>query len=197
MINSSRQVTSSDATKSEPTGLVTSDSLAAESLESGGDFAANNPHAAASKQPSASTTSNTTDTSGATRLAPAVDAEAREAQEGWSETSQLNAGKGLGKGSDSFNPGSVAPTGGYAGASDQARPAGELRPHGTNITEDPTMTGKRVVGAIGTRQDPSRVAELKFQKEAAAVPGGATGGGKDSSVQAGESKFSGLKDEAT
>ena len=128
------QYTSTPATLNEPTGLVTSDSLAGESLTSGGSFASNNPHAAASKQPSASTTSNTTDTSNATKLPPAVDAEAREAQQGWSETSQLNAGKGLGKeagvgptynvggtkgasGGREFDAsgGATAPTGGYAG----------------------------------------------------------------------------------
>ncbi|KAL1593395.1 hypothetical protein SLS60_011003 [Paraconiothyrium brasiliense] len=208
------KVTDPKATLNEPTGLVTSDSLAAESLKNDGQFAANNPHAAASKQPSASTTSNTTDTSGATRLPPAPDAEARDAQVGWQETSQLNAAKGLGKESgvgptynvggtsgaasgrsDSFNPGgNAAPTGGYAGASEQARSAGELRPHGANITEDPNLSGKTVFGEIGTNQDPSRVAELEFAKRDA-LPGEATGAGKDLSSQTGDSKFSGLSDE--
>jgi hypothetical protein len=94
------QVTTDPASKQEipeSVGVVTSDSLAGESLKEGGAFGEGNPHAAASKQPSAGTTTNNTDTSGATVLPPAVDAESREAQEGWSENAQLNAGKGLGK----------------------------------------------------------------------------------------------------
>ena len=101
----------STSTTHEPTGLITSDSLAADSLSSGGSFAASNPHAAASKQPSSSTTSNTTDTSSATTLPPAVDAEAREAEEGWVEEGRLNAGRGLGHSSDV----SGGTTGGFEG----------------------------------------------------------------------------------
>lgn len=186
------KVTDPNATIHESTGLVTSDSLAAESLNSSGSFAANNPHAAVSKQPSASTTSNTTDTSGATRLPPAPDAEARDAQAGWQETSQFNAAQGLsGKSSLSGNQ-SSATTGGYAGASDQAREAGELRPHGANITEDPGMTGQTKFGAVGTLQDPSRKAELEFAKKDALR--GATGAGRESDLgsQTGGSKFGGL-----
>jgi len=48
-------------------------------------------------QPSKSTTTNNRDTSSATTLDPAPDAEAREAREGWNESAQLNAGRGLGK----------------------------------------------------------------------------------------------------
>jgi hypothetical protein len=58
-------------------GLVTSDSLAAESKSNGGTFGANNPHTGVSKQPSNSTTSNITDTSAAERLDPAPDAGSR------------------------------------------------------------------------------------------------------------------------
>ncbi|KAF1986892.1 hypothetical protein K402DRAFT_446383 [Aulographum hederae CBS 113979] len=79
----------------EGTGLVNSDSLAAESLNSGGDFASGN--AAVSSQGAHGSTARTTDTKDASRLDPASDAEARDAQQGWSEESQLNAGRGLGK----------------------------------------------------------------------------------------------------
>jgi len=51
-------------------GFVTSDSLAAESLNDGGDYAEGNPHSAASKQPSKSSNLGTTDTSAAEELAP-------------------------------------------------------------------------------------------------------------------------------
>jgi hypothetical protein len=59
-------------------GLVTSDSLAAESKLNGGTFGANNPRVGVSKQPSNSTTSNVTDTSAAERLDPAPDAATRD-----------------------------------------------------------------------------------------------------------------------
>ncbi|KAJ4305559.1 hypothetical protein N0V90_001090 [Kalmusia sp. IMI 367209] len=207
MSSTGTKVTDPSATQPEPTGLITSDSLAAESLNASGAFAADDPHAAASKQPSKSTTSNTTDTSSATTLPPAVDAEAREAQEGWGEAAQLNAAKGLGKESgvgptynvggstgEGFSEGGFAPTGGYAGASEQATGAGELRPHGANITEDTGLQGKSAFGEIGTENDPSRAAELEFAKRGA-LPGDATGGGKDLGGQDGGSKFSALEDE--
>ncbi|KAF2014779.1 hypothetical protein BU24DRAFT_221188 [Aaosphaeria arxii CBS 175.79] len=148
----------------EAVGTVTSDSLAAESLKSAGAFGEGNPKAAASKQPSHSTTTNTTDTSSAREIPPAVDAEAREARDGWSEAQQLSAGKGLGKesgvgptyntttgastsatgglpgtgstgGSGFPNGGGGSVTGGYAGAADSARVPGEFQPKGTNVQE--------------------------------------------------------------
>ncbi|KIV83316.1 hypothetical protein PV11_05351 [Exophiala sideris] len=54
----------------EPTGPIASDSLAAESLKNQGGFA-ENENATASRQPGASSTWNTTDTSGAKVLPPA------------------------------------------------------------------------------------------------------------------------------
>jgi len=87
------KVTNDPAAKDHPitegAGLITSDSLAAESSA----FQQRNPLAAPSKQPSKSTTSNTTDTSAARALAPAADAEARQAEEAWSETKILNEGR--------------------------------------------------------------------------------------------------------
>jgi len=147
----------------EAVGTITSDSLAAESLKGEGHFGEGNPKAAASSQPSYGTTTNNSDTSGATTLDAAPDADAREAQAEWGETSQLNAGRGLGKeagrgptyntpangarnnsgsGSGEYNTTSggsghipLAPTGGYAGAAELGRDPGELKPHGKNITE--------------------------------------------------------------
>lgn len=199
----------------EAVGIVTSDSLAGESLKGEGHFAEGNPHAAPLKQTSKGLTANTTDTSGATRLDPAVDAEARDAQEGWSETSQLNAGKGLGKESgvgptyntntsgagtgantsdepvfsatggipSTSSAGStgipIAPTGGYAGAADQARAPGELRPKGANIQEGgfpsdaPNASFNNA--EIGSKDDPGRVAEQRFAEESSAGVGGVAG----------------------
>jgi hypothetical protein len=193
---------------------VTSDSLAAESLQGSGSFGEGNPKAAASKQPSASTTTNTTDTSNARKLDPAVDAEARDAASGWSEQRQLSAGSGLGLGKES----GVGPTynkvggatgygtsteppsanveeiaGGYAGAADKVREEeGAFKMKGKNVTEDPELSGKTEFGAVGTSKDPSRQAELDFAKKAAASGGVDLKGG----LQEGESKFSGLSDEA-
>jgi len=61
----------------EPTGPIASDSLAAESLKNQGGFA-ENENATASRQPGASSTWNTTDTSGAKVLPSAEDGTARE-----------------------------------------------------------------------------------------------------------------------
>ncbi|KAH7132236.1 hypothetical protein B0J11DRAFT_521181 [Dendryphion nanum] len=191
----------------EGVGVVTSDSLAAESLKGSGSFGEGNPHAAASKQPSKSTTTNTTDTSGATTLPPAVDAEAREAQQGWSETRQLNAATGLGKNAGvgpTYNtPGATTSatgglpstgaagstavplgggvSGGYAGAADSARAAGELKPKGVNLQEGGFDGATRPNPEIGSKNDPGRAAESKFQLSNA-QPGGATGGGRQGEV---------------
>lgn len=63
---------------------------------------------------------------------------------------------------------------------------------GKNVTEDPNLTGKTEFGAIGTKKDPARQAELDLAKKAAATGGGsATGEEQDRG-----SKFSGLGDEA-
>jgi len=191
-------------------GIVTSDSLAGESLKGDGTFGEGNPKAAASNQPSYSTNTNNTDTSGAARLNPAVDAEAREATEAWSETQQMNAGAGLGKDAGrgptySINTSASGPTGGapdwssddvtggYAGAGEQARDAGELKPKGKGLTETDDLGGKTVFGEIGSRQDPSRKAEVDFFKRNA-LPGGSASA-KDTNAQDGGSKFSGLSDE--
>jgi hypothetical protein len=143
-------------------------------LQESGGFASDNPHAAASQQPSAGSNANNDDTSNATRLAPAVDAEAREAQEGWSETSQLNASRGL-RDSEIETGNHENVTGGYAGAADSARAPGELKPKGKNITEggfDSSAPNASFNNAeIGSKKDPGRVAEAKFQRENAQVAG--------------------------
>lgn len=198
----------------EGVGTVTSDSLAAESLKGSGSFGEGNPKAAASAQPSAGTTTNTTDTSGARKLDPAVDAEARDAALGWSEQQQLSAGSGLGLGKEhgvgptynkvggatGYGTSTQPPSsnveeirGGYAGAADKVREAeGEFKMPGKNVTEDPNLTGKAEFGAIGTSKDPARLAELDQVKKAAAS------GGVDLKGEHQErgSKFSGLSDEA-
>lgn len=187
--------------------------MAAESLQGSGSFGEGNPKAAASKQPSASTTTNNTDISSARKIDPAVDAEARDAASGWSEQQQISAGSGLGLGKES----GVGPTyskvggatghgtstqppsanveeiqGGFAGAADAAQEPGVFKAKGKNVTEDPNLSGKTEFGAIGTNKDPSRQAELDLAKKTAASGGVESKGG----LQEGESKFSGLSDEA-
>lgn len=195
-------------------GIVTSDSLAGESLQGDGHFGEGNPKAAASSQPSAGSTTANTDTSGARKIDAAVDAEARDAASGWSEQQQLSAGSGLGLGKEhgvgpTYNKvggatghgtSTQAPSahveevqGGFAGAADPVlEKEGAFGMPGKNVTEDPNLTGKREFGAIGTNKDPARQAELDFAKKAAASGGVGLKGGP----QEGESKFSGLKDEA-
>ncbi|KAH7385931.1 hypothetical protein BKA66DRAFT_511269 [Pyrenochaeta sp. MPI-SDFR-AT-0127] len=204
----------------EGVGVITSDSLAAESLKTDGDFGAGNPKAAVSGQPSSSTTTNTTDTSNATRLDPAVDAQAREAEEGWGEEKTISSAKGLGKesgvgptynslgsavnssglargvstgtsGFDTGVQGNIAPIEAYAG---QDLEEGVYKPKGKNVTEDPDLKGNTKFGAIGTKNDPARVAEQEFAKKRAEIAGvGAGSAGLDGQ---GDSKFSGLKDES-
>ncbi|KAJ4364898.1 hypothetical protein N0V95_000544 [Ascochyta clinopodiicola] len=198
----------------EGVGTVTSDSLAAESLKGDGSFGEDNPKAAVSAQPSAGSTTNNTDTSGARKLDPAVDAEARDAASGWSEQQQLSAGSdlGLGKehgvgptynkvgGATGYGTSTQPPSsnveeiqGGYAGAADKVREAeGGFKMPGKNVTEDPNLSGKTEFGAIGTKKDPARQAELDLAKKAAASGGVSLQGGQ----QEGGSKFSGLRDEA-
>jgi len=66
--------------RQEPTGAVTSDSLAAESIRQGGGFSENdNAHEMGVK--GSNSTLNTTDTSGATALHPARDGATREKQD--------------------------------------------------------------------------------------------------------------------
>lgn len=198
----------------EGVGTVTSDSLAAESLKGDGSFGEGNPKAAASAQPSAGSTTANTDTSGARKIDPAVDAEARDAASNWSEQAQLSAGSGLGLGKEH----GVGPTynkvggatghgtstqppssnvediqGGYAGAADKVREQeGGFKMPGKNVTEDPNLTGKSEFGPVGTNKDPARVAEQDQAKKNQVAGGVGLAGGQ----QDGGSKFSGLSDEA-
>lgn len=199
----------------EAVGTVTSDSLAAESLKSGGDFGAGNPKAAVSPQPSASTTTNNTDTSSAKKLDAAVDAQAREAEQGWNEERIIASSKGLGKesgvgptynsigssvnssgdsrtvatagsGGEDGVQGNIAPTAAYAAHGETGRPKG------SGIIEDPDLKGRTKFGEIGTKNDPARVAELEFAKKDAARGGISN----RNAGEGGESQFSALKDES-
>ncbi|CAK4030584.1 Hypothetical predicted protein [Lecanosticta acicola] len=173
--------------KNENPGIVTSDSLAGESIKEGGSFAANSDARGPMDQPSAGTTANTTDTSNATRLEPAPDAEARAATSEWSENAQLNAGKTLGKESgvgptynaavgDASNSSSVAgPAPGYA--SHPAPSMGDtFAPKGKNIQEggfDSGAPNASFTTDIGGKNDPGRVALGRMEESNVPVSGGA------------------------
>ncbi|KAI9813398.1 MAG: hypothetical protein M1827_004072 [Pycnora praestabilis] len=75
----------------EGPGGITSDSLAADSTKSGGAFSENKGAAPLGVDSNSSTLSNT-DTSGATKLDSTPNAEARQAQTEWQESSTQNSG---------------------------------------------------------------------------------------------------------
>lgn len=159
------QVTSND-TKVEKPGVVTSDSLAGESAKSGGDFASNT-NASVLNQPSSGSTAANTDTSGARTLNAAPDAEARQAQEDWSESAQLNAGSGLSSGGKPYNTttGSGANTG-DAPSYVSAAGAGQGGPHGKNLKEggfDSDGPNASFNNEVGGKNDPGRAALGEFQ----------------------------------
>lgn len=177
------QVTDPTPTRAEKPGEITSDSLAAESLASNGSFGANTT-ATASSQPSAGSTASNTDTSSATILPSAPDAEARQAQEDWSESAQLNAGKGLESSAKPYNASTgsgsnvgAAPTGAYSGGGGAD---GESKPAGKNISEggfDGDAPNASFNNDVGGKNDPARVALGEFQKRAATSGADAGGGG--------------------
>ena len=153
--------------------MVTSDSVAAESIRGGGSFAANADSRGPMDQPSHSTNTNTTDTSGATRLDPAPDAEARKASEEWSENAQMNAGLGLGK--EAGRGPTWNTTSGEGDATNRAAGGGGSegvdKPKGENLTEggfDADAPNASFTTDIGGEDDPGRAALGRM--EAANVP---------------------------
>lgn len=172
--------------KYEGAGTITSDSLAGESLSSGGSFGANSG-ATASAQPSSSTTTNNTDISGATTLAPAPDAEARQAGEEWSETAQLNAGRGLTSDTGGKPYNTTTGSGSNVGTAPSyasAAGGGDSKPKGQNITEggfDSDAPNASFGTEIGTKKDPGRQALADIQK-ADAQAGGDAGGPRQTGV---------------
>ncbi|KAI9708196.1 MAG: hypothetical protein M1820_004150 [Bogoriella megaspora] len=180
--------------KIEGTGTVTSDSLAAESLSRGGAYASNNPNAAAMSQPSYSTTTNTTDTSNATTLPPAADAEARDAQQGWREETQINAGRSLGKeagvGPTYNTPGGDSSTSSSGGGLTDRETGGAIsgmsKPHGKNVTEGgfdfDSAPNASFNNEIGGKNDPGRLGENKALRETAEAGGVAATGPRQRTV---------------
>ena len=113
----------------------------------------------------------------------------------------MNSGKGLGKEAGVGPTYAVAGGGASSGGAASAGTAptsvagtnidpSVLQPKGANLTEDPNMSGNTKFGEIGTKDDPSRQAELKFAKADAAS---AAVENRDM-AQGGDSKFSNLGD---
>lgn len=124
-----------------------------------------------SAQKSAGTTTNTTDTSAARTLHSAADAESRDAQQEWSEQAQLNAGSGLSGKGPTYNT-TTSSTTSSAGTAPSAYSASQLheqKPKGANLTEGDFSSyapNASFNSEIGTKNDPGRIAEQKFQRSA-------------------------------
>ena len=158
--------------------MRTSDSLAAESMEQGGSFA-QGQGAAASSQPSRSTTSNNTDTSGASTLDAAPDAAARrdgsngQDQYGGPGSGATGGGDATyntsqGGGPSSYSGEAPSATGGSYGLTDeQAKPKGKNITEGGFSSDDPNASFSQ---DIGSSDDPSRGAEQDIQAGNAKAP---------------------------
>lgn len=189
--------------KNENPGVVPKDSLAGESIQGGGSFAANSDARGPMGQPAASTTTNTTDTSNATKLDPAPDAEARAASGAWQEQGALNAGTagkgptyvggggGIGAGTTQASSASSSSGQQQSSGSSGAATAGtapgyashpapvmgdNFKPHGKNITEggfDSNAPNASFTTDIGGQNDPARVALGGAEAQNVPVSGGA------------------------
>lgn len=165
--------------------MVTSDSLAGQSVQGGGSFGANSDSRGPSSQPSSSTTTNTTDTtdtSGASVLNPASSAADRQTSN--SDVAPSGGGSGAGSG-PLYNTaaGGVSTGGSAAGTAPNYvnNPAPSLgdnfKPHGKNITEGgipADAPNASFNSEIGSKDDPSRVALGGMQEAdvpSAGVPG--------------------------
>jgi hypothetical protein len=189
-----QKVKSSDPadTIEESTGTILSDSLAAESLEQGGEDSFAGGHATASKQSARGTTTNNYDTSGATTLNSAPDAEARMATEEWSENAALKAGRGLSSSDDSesYSGASGTSASGHAGPNKPALSYDDppqSKPRGQNLQEggfDDSAPNASFNQDIGGKNDPGRLAEQKFAEDNArnAAASGFEGGREESEV---------------
>jgi len=174
----------------EGAGPIASDSLAAESTREGGGFSENRNSEPQDVKGVNSTFANA-NTSGATRLDPASDAEARLVQEDWEEerklgatsTSYPTASGGQSKGLAVENTQGSYQTGGASSAAEtapsyvNAQFKDQSGPHGKNLTEGGFESNDSKNASfnneIGTKNDPGRLAEEKMQRANADVAGDA------------------------
>jgi len=179
----------------ESTGPILSDSLAAESLEQGGEDSFASGHATASKQSARGTTTNNYDTASAKVLNSAPDAEARMATEEWSENAALKAGRGLSSSDENGGGESYSKSSGSneSASYDSAAASGayddppKSKPHGKDITEggfDDSAPNASFNQDIGGKNDPGRLAEQQFAASNArnAATAGFEGGREETEV---------------
>ncbi|ESZ90479.1 hypothetical protein SBOR_9139 [Sclerotinia borealis F-4128] len=168
MSNAGTKVNDPHSIIKEGAGAVASDSLAAESTRSGGGFAENRDGEPLGVAGSNSTFANT-NTSGATRLDPASDAEARMATEDWAEEKKLGATGSYQK--DARNPNAKKGTSNAGVApsyiNNQYQSGG--KPKGKNLKEggfeSNDANNASFHSVIGGKNDPSRLAEQKMMRE--------------------------------
>jgi hypothetical protein len=210
--NTPRQAPKDNKIITEGPGEILSDSLAAESLKSGGSFADGN--AAASSQPAKSTTTNTKDTSNATVLEAAPNAAARGSE--GAESASHAGGKTTGTGPTASSAGGgisslgssiggVSVSGGSDGSDSSSgsrgtssrsgtASTGASKPKGTNITEggfDSDAPNASFNNDVGGENDPGRVAEQQMAN--ATAKAGASAGG-DEGIKGGQGGFENLKE---
>ncbi|KAI9819686.1 MAG: hypothetical protein M1832_003920 [Thelocarpon impressellum] len=184
----------------EGAGVVTSDSLAAESTRRGEKFAENK-----NSEPSdvtSKSTSNNKNNSGTTKLSPAPDSETRHEREESRIQPRGPAGpkydEGVG-GQEGESSGKhhvdVAPS--YV-QYDVLDPRKSGKPKGTNITEggfdSDDSKNASFTAEIGSENDPGRLATAKFQREAA-ESGPDAGRGPRQKNTTGQGEYDGLPTE--
>ncbi|WEW56818.1 hypothetical protein PRK78_002273 [Emydomyces testavorans] len=196
----------------EGAGFVAADSLAAESVRSGGKFAENKDSAPLSVEGHKSTLANK-DTSGATALPPARDAEQRlPDEEHISRPSREQDAASASKSASAHASGSArAPatstTGGHADIApsyvEGVLGKGNQKPKGKNLKEggfdDDPHKNASFTTDIGSREDPGYLAERRFESENAENPQEAalgTGGRVDTGAsRKGEQPYGALQPE--
>jgi len=179
-------------------GFVTSDSLAAESANSGGAFGQGNPRVGVSKQPSASTTTNTYDDSAADRLEPSTDSAHRSGGEESFDKGRVeqfthetsNAGDFKRSGGDSYQ--NTKSSSGNDYSEDRSSKTNDSTTGDDSGFDGPNASFNNEIGTIN---DPGRVAEETFiRRNQDGV--GSSGRTKDQELD-GEGTYDALQDEST
>ncbi|KAK3673452.1 hypothetical protein LTR78_006686 [Recurvomyces mirabilis] len=198
--------------KNENPGIVTSDSLAAESVQEGGSFGANSDDRGVISQGSKGSTASNTNTSGARTIDPATSRSERDAEDETSGhqsgASDLTGSQGLGSSAggviyssvgsgnntgSSGNTGSAQNTSGFNNSSSGVNE--NSRPKGANISEggfDSDAPNASFTDDIGGKNDPGRAALGKM--EAANEPGSGGTGPRQFGAVSNDGQFDSLGD---
>ncbi|KAK2764437.1 hypothetical protein FQN54_009131 [Arachnomyces sp. PD_36] len=179
--------------RQEGAGPVASDSLAADSTRSGGAFSQNRDAQPLGVSGSHSTFANE-DTSSATRLDAAPDAEARKARDDWSDVPSSGLHQNQHPGSSTTSR--TAPT--YVHA-DSAAAGSSMKPKGKNLTEggfdNSAEKNASFTSDIGSKQDPGRLAEKKLQHGMAELDADARSGERDRASKGNQQPYGALGSE--